>query len=207
MRVLKVPRISVTLNPGTSAPSVIARVKHIVSSIAANPATFKTPNPPTAVCNAHVSDAEAAQAAIATRALGTVEIRDAKLRIVLADLHTMALYVEETANVDVSTAPATIRAAGFDVRKAPARTKQDFTVKQGAVSGSVILVAKATAIRAAYNWQSSLDQKVWSDLSQTVESRATVTGLNVGVLYYFRVCWVTRAGKSDWSHVESLFVK
>jgi len=207
MRSLKVSRVFASINPGNSAPAVIARAKHIVSSIAANPSIFKTPNPPIAVSNAHISDAEAAQAAVATRAQGAVEVRDAKLRIVMADLRTTALYVEEVANLDVPTAEATIRASGLEVRKATARTKQDFAVKQAAVSGSVTLDAKAAGTRAAYNWQSSLDQKVWTDLSQTVKARVTVTGLGVGVLYYFRVCSVTRNGKSDWSHVESLFVK
>ena len=207
MRSLRVPRISANLNQAPTAPLLIAQFKNIVSSIAANPAIFKTPNPPLAVCNAHLSDAEAAQAAVATRAPGAVETRDAKLRFVIDDLHTSRTYVEGIANMDPATAAATIRTAGFDVPKARSHTKQDFAVKQGAVSGSVILVAKAAGIRAAYNWQSSLDQKVWADLPQTVQARLTVTGLAVGVLYYFRVCSVTRAGRSDWSHIESLFVK
>jgi len=208
MRSIKITRISATLPPGKSAPQKIAQAKTIVSEIAANPSLFKTPNPPLAVFNAHISDAEAAQAAMATRAPGTLEIRDAKLRTLVDDFHTAKTYVEGIANLDAATASATIRASGLEVRKATSRTKQDLVVKQGAVSGSVIIVAKAAATKASYDWQWSLDQKVWTDLPQTLKSRTSADSLGVGVVYYFRFRSLTsKAGKSDWSQVVSLHVK
>jgi uncharacterized protein (DUF2126 family) len=206
MRRTIIPRISALLPTGKSAPVVIARAKTLASEIAANPTIFKTPNPPLAVFNAHISDAEVAQAAIATRTAGTVEIRDAKLRVLIDDLHTIKTYVEGIANADAATAPATIRAAGFLVRKAPSRTKQDLAVTQGAVSGSVIIAAKAAGKRASYDWQWSLDQKVWNDVAPTLQSRTSVSGLAVAVVHYFRYRAVIRAGVADWSEPVSLIV-
>ena len=60
---------------------------------------------------------------------------------------------------------------GLLVRKAMSRTKQDLAVKQGAVSGSVTINAKAAAQRASYDWQWSLDLKLWTDVPQTLKAR------------------------------------
>jgi len=207
MSIIRVNRIAATLLLNKSAPALIARAKNISSGIAANPTIFKTPNPALAVFNAHISDTEAAQAALATRAPGTVEIRDTKLRVLMDDLHTVKTYVEGIANVDAATAPATIRAAGLQVRKPTSHTKQDLAVKQGAVSGSVTLAAKAAGHRASYDWQWSLDQKVWTDVPQTLQSRTSIPGLAVATVHYFRYRAVTKSGVADWSQLVSLIVK
>jgi hypothetical protein len=116
-------------------------------------------------------------------------------------------YVENQANLDPGTAPATIKAAGLLVRKAAVRTKLDFQVKQGAASGTVILVAKAAGPRASYDWQWSMDQKVWTDLPQTLKARTSMVNLAVPVLHSFRYRALTKAGMADWSQVVSLVVK
>jgi len=208
MRSLKVPRIFVTLNPGKakSVPQAIAHAKSIASSIAANPAIFKAPNPPIATFNAQISAAEAAQAATLTRAAGTVEARDVAMRALDESCHIAQTYVESIANADPGSATATIAAAGMTVRKARSSTKQQLAVKQGPISGSVTIVAKSAGSRSVYSWQFSLDQKSWTDLPQTIKAKTLVVGLQAGVVTYFRFRVLNKAGLSDYSQVVSLHV-
>jgi beta-xylosidase len=82
------------------------------------------------------------------------------------------------------------------------------TVKQGSVSGTVTLSAKAAAKKAAYNWQYSTDQKTWTSLPQTLKAKTGVSGLTAGTTYYFRSQALTpKGGDGDWGQVISLLVK
>ena len=65
--------------------------------------------------------------------------------------------------------------------------KPALAVKQGSVSGTVTLAANAAAKRAAYGWQYSTDQKTWTSLPPTLQSKTGLSGLTVGTTYYFRV--------------------
>jgi hypothetical protein len=93
------------------------------------------------------------------------------------------------------------------VAKPTLHDKPALSVKQGSVSGTVTLVAKAAATKAAYNWQYSTDQKTWTSLPETIQSKAGITGLTAGTLYYFRVQSVTKDGLGNWSQIVSLMAK
>jgi hypothetical protein len=80
-------------------------------------------------------------------------------------------------------------------------------VKQGSVSGTVNLAAKAPAHRASYAWQYSTDQKTWTSVPQTLQAKTGVSGLTAGTTYYFRVQVLTMTGGGDWSQIVSLLVK
>ena len=75
------------------------------------------------------------------------------------------------------------------------------------MTGSVNLSAKAVAKRASYNWQYSTDQKTWTTMPPTIQSKTGVSGLTPSTLYYFRVQPVTTAGVGDWSQLVTLIVK
>jgi len=194
------PRIFAVIKPSTSVPHLIAQAKTIVSEIVANPSIFVSPNPPIATMNSLIGAAEAAQSNALTRAVGMVAIRDAKVRELTDGLHTCRGYVEGLANLDPATATATIQASGFQVRKPAAhRNKPELEARQGAVSGTVLIIAKATGPGSSYMWQWSLDQKVWTDLPQTRKSRTSMVNLTVAVIHYFRFRSLSKAGLSDWS--------
>jgi len=195
------------MNPSASVPHLIAQAKTIVSQIAANPKIFVSPNPPIATMNSLIAGVEAAQTNALARTVGMVAIRDAKVRELTDSLHTSRAYVEDLANLDPPTATATIQAAGFQLRKPAARNKPDLQVRQGALSGTVLLIAKAAGRRAAYTWQWSLDQKVWTDLQPTLKASTSAVNLAVGVMHSFRFRSVMKAGPSEWSQVVSLIVK
>jgi hypothetical protein len=80
------------------------------------------------------------------------------------------------------------------------------SAKQGSVSGSVNLVAKAAARTAAYEWQYSTDQKTWTTLPITLQAKTGVSGLTPATMYSFRVQEVTRTGVENWSQIVTLLV-
>ncbi len=94
------------------------------------------------------------------------------------------------------------------VRKVTLHDKADLAVKQGSVSGTVTLSAKAAAKKAAYNWQYSTDQKTWTSLPQTLKAKTSVSGLTSGTIYYFRSQALTpKEGTGDWGQIVALLVK
>jgi hypothetical protein len=207
MRAVKISRSIAVINLGKSVPLVLAQAKAIVAEIAANPSIFITPNPPLAVLNSQIAALEAAHTAALSRVSGAVEIRNVKLQDLTQSLHTTRTYVEGIANADPSNAPATIKAAGLLVKKARAHTKQELAVKQGAIPGTVTILAKSAGTRATYSWQWSLDDKAWTDLPQTLKARTSMVNLAVGVTHYFRFRVLDKAGLGEWSDAVSLMVK
>jgi hypothetical protein len=105
-----------------------------------------------------------------------------------------------------ATAQEVIASAGMAVRKVATHDKPALLAKQGSVSGTINLVAKAAGRTAAYEWQYSLDQKTWNTLPITVKAKTGVSGLVVATTYYFRVQLITSAGVDNWSQVVSALV-
>ena len=101
-----------------------------------------------------------------------------------------------------------IASVGMSVRKSPARLKAPFSAKPGPVSGSVVLAAKAVALRASYEWEWSGDGgHTWTPVLPTLSAKSTVTGLPVATTCQFRFRSVTKDGVSDWSQVILLVIK
>jgi hypothetical protein len=112
------------------------------------------------------------------------------------------------ADGDATNAPALIQGAAMSVKRTPVRQKQTFSVKSGAVTGSVKLVAQLAGPRAAYDWESSADQgKTWQAASSTLQSKTTLTGLTPGATYWFRYRALTKTGEGDWSQLISIIVR
>ena len=101
---------------------------------------------------------ETAETKAGTRAEGAVDARDAALRVLITSLHFEKNYVQSVAVTSTAEeARKVIESAHMSVKKPGARTKNDFEVKQGALSGSVVLIAKAAATRASNEWDMSID--------------------------------------------------
>jgi hypothetical protein len=87
------------------------------------------------------------------------------------------------------------------------RNKPPVAVRQGPVSGSVVLEALRVATVAMYWWSYSLDQKNWTDAPETMKAKLVVFGLTPGQVYYFRFRAHTRKGPVDFSQVVSRMVQ
>jgi hypothetical protein len=195
------------LKLSTRVKNVIGFAQSVASALTNN-AHFPSPNPPLATFQADVAALNTAETAVLSRMKGAVETRNAKLAIVRTDLENLKTYVQSVAaQATPSDVDAIIQSAGLTIRKVTLHDKPALAAKQGSVTGSVNLLAKATAKRAAYNWQYSTDQKTWTSLPQTIQSKAGVSGLTAGTMYYFRMQSVTKEGVADWSQVVTLMVK
>jgi hypothetical protein len=200
-----VPRAIAVLRLSKSTKSVLAFAKSVVTAITDN-AALPSPTPPIAQLQSDVDALDTAEAAVLSRTKGAVETRDVKLATVRSDLEHLLAYVQQVANANASTAQAIIEGAGMSVRVAAVRNKADLEAQAGPVSGSVKLVAKAVAHRAAYEWQYSTDQKTWTGVPGTIQAKTDITGLTPATAYFFRFRGVTRTGEGNWSQVVSLLV-
>jgi hypothetical protein len=166
-----------------------------------------SPTPSLATFQSDINALSAAEAAVLSRAKGAAQARNVKLATVHADLESLKIYVQSVASsVGPEAASAVIASAGMTTRKVTARDKPPLTAKQGSVSGTVNLSAKAAGRIAAYSWEYSTDQKTWTSLPMTLEAKTGVSGLTPAATYYFRVQALVRTGLDDWSQVVSLLV-
>ena len=201
------PRSIVVLKLSPKVKNVITFAQNVATALTGN-ASFPSPTPPLAQFEADIAALVTAEAAVLSRTKGAVEIRDAKLDVVKNDLASLRNYVEGVAAAATPTnAPAIIEGAGMTMRKVTLHDKPALAVKQGSVSGTVNLVAKAAAKRAAYAWQYSTDQKTWTTLPTTMQAKTGVSGLTVGTTYYFRVQAVLASGMENWSQLVSFVVQ
>jgi hypothetical protein len=186
--------------------NIIAYAQSIATAMTGN-SFFPSPIPPLAIFEADISALNAAESAVLTRAKGAAVTRNAKLGVVHGDIKSMATYVQGVADAaNPASAEAIIESSGLEVRKTTQRDKPALAVKSGPVSGSVKLSAKAAGHRAAYDWEYSTDQKTWTPLAQTLQSKTTASGLTAGTVYYFRFQALTKTGTENWSQVVSLLV-
>jgi len=190
------------------------RVKNVISfaqnvaSALTNNAHFPAPTPTIATFQADVAALSTAEAAVLSRTKGAVETRNAKLAVVRTDLENLKTYVQSVAaQATPSDAEAMIESAGLTIRKVTLHNKPALAAKQGSVTGTVTLAAKSAAKRAAYVWQYSTDQKTWTNVPETLQSKTGISGLTAGTQYYFRVQPVISTGVGDWSQTVALIVK
>ena len=170
--------------------------------------SFPSPTPPLTTFAADITALASAEAAALSKAKGAADTRNVKLATVHADLKSLQNYVQNAADaVGPADASALIESAGMSVRKVTTHEKPALAVKQGSPSGSVILEAKAAKRTALYSWEYSVDQKTWTSLPTTFQSKTTANGLTPLTTYYFRVqAFVRMQGEEGWSQVFSMIV-
>jgi hypothetical protein len=196
----------VVLKMPTKVKSLIAFAQNVATAMTNNP-TFPNPTPPIATLVADVAALNAAESAVLSRAKGAVQIRNQKLVVVRTDLENLKTYVQTVAGSGTpEAAQVTIQSAGLTTRKVTLHDKAALLAKQGSVSGTVTLVAKAVARTAVYEWQYSTDQKTWTSLPMTFKAKTGVSGLTPLTMYYFRMQPFTRTGLSNWGQIVSLLV-
>jgi hypothetical protein len=185
----------------------ILKVRTLILNFVSNPLMFPAPLPIVADITKHTDDLEEAQAKALTRVVGSTAERDIKYDQVVDDVNHWLGYVQGLADNtnDEAIAISIIETSGFDLKKRGVRVKAPIAVKQGDVSGSVKLVARAQG-RAGYQWQKSLDGLAFENLPATLQAKTTVEGFAPGTAAYFRYRPITKAGEGNWSNVVSLIV-
>ncbi len=187
---------------------LVISTRAIVNAMTAAKATFPKPTPSLAQVSAHVDALEAAEVDTKKRTVGSVAARDGKRRVVVKDRAALRAYVQQVMDAadDIGLALAIAAHAGMNVRKASERVKQELAAKPAGVTGWVLLVARALAKRASYDWQYSLDKVTWISAPSTLQVKTVVKGLTPGALVHFRFRAVTKTGVGDWSQIVSMIV-
>lgn len=135
----------------------------------------------------------------------TIEERNTALETVKADLRTLRGQVQEIANKDPRNAMAIIAAALMYGYENTGRGKQQNTVKDGVLSGSVFLTAEGAGPHA---WQMSLDGITWTPMKPTRKSTTTISNLKIGVVHYFQNYRILPNEEvCDWSPSVSIMVR
>jgi len=166
------------------------------------------PNPPLATFSILLNKYDAALTATTTRAAGTVPTRNAARTALKSCTKGLVACVQQAADADPENAEAIITSTSLSVRKTAIRIKAPFAVKQGAVSGSVILSVRSAGKHASYDWEMSIDGgKTWTALTSTTQTKTTVTALPVGTNVMFRFRALTPKGQGDWSQPLAILVK
>src|ERR1700722_18895377 len=158
-------RAIAVLKLSTNVKSFISFSQSVATCMTTASTTFPSPPPPMATFAADIAALVTAETAAVARAKGAVDTRNAKLQTVRTDLENLKAYVQAVADAaNPSNASAIIESSGMAVRKTTLHDKPTLGVKQGSVSGTVVIAAKAVGRRASYGWQYSIDQKSWTSL-------------------------------------------
>ena len=201
-----VTRAFVSLKFPGKVPALVCLAKAIVQAMSGN-ASFPGPDPTLTDIDAAIAALEDAQSAAYARTRGAVAGRNEKREALVKVLSQLKAYVQKVADGDIETATAVIQSSGLRVRKGRPYPRQTFTIRQGAVSGSVRLTAVTAAKHAAYDWRYSTDGgKTWLEAAITLNAKFKMSGLTPGATVMFRYRAVTRAGQGDWSEARSFLV-
>jgi hypothetical protein len=196
----------VSLKPPRSVSALLVMADAVIAAMTDNP-TFPDAGPALKELTASVATLGKAQTATLSRTRGTVETRNAALNALRPVFDYLKAYVQTIADANPEKAVWVIESAGMSVHKSTAHPGPSFTVKQGALSGTVDLTAPRTAKRAFYEWQNSLDGcKTWTSLPSTLKAKTTITGLPLAATVWFRCRSVTKKGAGDWTNPVSIVV-
>jgi len=181
--------IIIVLALSDSISVLVERATSVHDAMATNAATFPTPPLTMTQFSADIAALVTSQTAAKTRAAGAVATRDEKQQVVVADLHQLKAYVQQIASATPAHADVIAQAAAMTLRKPGAQAKSDLAVKQ-----------------KSHEWQYSLDGKTWTNATPSLQGKTTITGLQTGVMTYFRQRAITKTGPGDWSQAISALV-
>jgi hypothetical protein len=184
---------------------MIAQCLAIVAAMTGN-AYFSAPNPTLAVITAAIQALSLSQQGAMARTRGAAGTRNLDKKALIKLMNQLCAYVQAIANSLPGQELAVIVSAKMEVAKSSGGKPRGWRALQGDVSGSADLEAPRVAARKSVQWQWSVDQKSWTDLSPTLKSSTTVSNLTPGTTYYFRYRVLTKDGLGDWSQVVSLFM-
>jgi len=202
-------RAIAVLKMSPKVKTLITFAQSVATAMAENTTTFPSPSPTLATFQANTAALVTAETAVTARTKGAADTRNARLAVVKADLEALKIYVQSVVEAsNPANSESSIGSAGMSIRKVTLHDKPALAVKQGSVSGTVTLAAKAAAKKAAYHWQYSTDQKTWTSLPETLDAKTGVSGLTSATTYFFRSQALTpKGGESDWGQIVSLLVK
>jgi hypothetical protein len=183
----------------------IANAKLVAKSMRNNE-YFPDPIPALDDLDAHILVADAAHVAAQTREIGKAATLRAALSALRGDFERLRIIVEHAANAHPTDGHAIIEKAGMSEKNNRGPGRDDFAVRPGKTSGTVILLARSVGRKATYEWHYTIDGKHWTSVEPTHDAETTISGLKAGTRYSFRFRARGAGVLGDWSRVISLLV-
>ena len=200
-------RVRVSLGLPKSGPAYVTGAYYIVECMDGN-TWFPAPVPSLADVKSATDALRDAEATALYAGGASKAARDDRWRELKALMQLLRAYVEGVANSNLEHAEAIVKSAGMAVVVTKREDKRVLSVRQGRVSGLLILVARMVAKECRYSWQMSADAgKSWIDLTPTVSAKTTVSGLEPGKTYLFRVRGTARKVSTTWCDPVPFLVK
>jgi hypothetical protein len=195
---------------------VTNKAEDMCTGIENHPGLFANPAVATSAIRAQVKVVNDAKALARTKAHGTARARNVQVGILIGMMETELTYIQGCAD-KCSTpeeAASTIEAAGLTVARVGKHTKPILAVTKGPTPGSVNLDANATALGAGgkkktfFNWQSTVDGKVFVSLPSTPKCRTSAAGFTPLNEVGFRVSVTNSDGiAGEWSQIVTFLIR
>lgn len=186
---------------------LVAKADHVIDQLSANVAIFATPTPTTAVLKTAKTDF-ADSIAAALLGLKSAYSEKRARRAALEDLLTqVSEYVANVANGDGTK----IILGGFEVRKTPVPAPLPSTpdlapTRVSEFTGQVDLAWKASGARSYQVQMTDKDPSVpgavWVTVGNTTKRAFSMSGLESGKVYWFKVFGINAAGVGPASDVR-----
>jgi hypothetical protein len=206
MSAVNVFRVRAVLGLPRKEAALLAFVLLVIQKMTNNP-NFTSPGTVVTALAAAAAAYQAATQNVSTSKDVTDARTAAKQAVVDRFLQVQAYINGVVAQLPPDQATAAVESTGLPARKRSTRTKPPLQVKDGSLSGSVLVIALAAAKTAVYYFEYSSDGKTWLACPSVLKCRTSLSGLTVGTTYYFRVHAQTRKGLTDLSSVVSLVVR
>jgi hypothetical protein len=175
--------------------SVVGRANVMCDGIDGEPSTFPSPTVPTATVRNQVTVVNKCETVARGRAIGAATARDVQRTLLVGMLEADLTYIQGCADkaLTYDQAVHVLLAGGVVVSSVGRRQKEVIEIKQGPKPGSVVLDANVAMLTAGlrgkffFNWQSTVDGKVYATLPSTPNHLTTVENLTPLTSVGFRV--------------------
>ena len=133
----------------------------------------------------------------------TTASRNAAANTVHSDLRKILTMVQTAA--DANPAENLIKGAGFDVKVVTIKQKQQNSVQNTEISGTILATADGTG---PHSWQISSDKAAITTLEATKQAHTLIPNLTPGQVYYVRNKKIpNKKEKFDWSEWKEVRVQ
>jgi hypothetical protein len=195
--------------------SVVGRANVMCDGVDDNPTVFPSPSVPTATVRNQVAVVNKCESQAKTRAVGTASARTVQRNLLVGMLETQLTYIQGCAD-KASTydqAVSVLQSGGVALAGVGLHQKEVIEIKQGPKPGSVVLDANVAMLTAglkgkfSFNWQSTVDGKVYTTLPSTPNHLTTVANLPTLTSVGFRVSVTDAKGVvGQWSQTMFFLV-
>lgn len=200
-----VKRITVVLKFPSKITAIILLAKTIYKAMSGN-TNFPNSSTKLTTLNNDIAALDAAQTACTTTPpSGSTDARNVALEAVKNDLRALRNDVQTAADAAPTKAEAIITSASMEAKKATTHQKQQNTVKDGSVEGTVLLIGEGSG---PHEWRMSTDDSTWIQLPASRTSKTSVADLTPGTLYYFQNRrMLANDVKTEWSQSVKIRVR